>query len=234
MPTLDDREIDAVLVDAGGVLVDPNWELICDLLAAEGVDVPAAELRAAEPSAKRELDDATVIARTSETDRTDSYLARVLRHAGRRAEGADIEAASAAMSELHHRVGVWEVVPSGAVGALDRLRAAGLRLALASNADALLRGKLAELGIAHRFDNLGISAELGVEKPDPRFFTTILDALGVPPQRALHVGDLYEIDVVGARAAGLHAILVDVADLSAGRDVPRIHGLHELPALLGI
>jgi FMN phosphatase YigB (HAD superfamily) len=50
----------------------------------------------------------------------------------------------------------------------------------------------------------------------------------------VHVGDLYEVDVVGARSAGLEAVLVDVADLSTHRDVTRIHSLAELPALIGV
>jgi putative hydrolase of the HAD superfamily len=47
-----------------------------------------------------------------------------------------------------------------------------------------------------------------VEKPDPRIFRAALDALGVAPEEALYVGDLYEVDVVGARAAGISAVLL--------------------------
>jgi FMN phosphatase YigB (HAD superfamily) len=50
----------------------------------------------------------------------------------------------------------------------------------------------------------------------------------------VHVGDLYEIDVVGARDAGLEAVLVDVAGLSADRDVARVRSLAEVPELLGV
>ena len=46
------------------------------------------------------------------------------------------------------------------------------------------------------------SALVGVEKPDPAIFRAALEALGVAPEEALYVGDLYEVDVVGARAAG--------------------------------
>ncbi len=233
-PTFNGRPIEAVLIDAGGVLVDPNWDVIAGLLAARGAPVPAAVLRAAEPAAKRELDDATVIGSTTDEDRTASYLARVLRHAGIEVDRAAVDGASEEMTRLHAERGLWEVVPEGVLHALDALRAAGLRLALASNADPLLRGKLHELGIADRLDHLGISGEMGVEKPDPRFFASILAAIDVPPERALHVGDVYEIDVVGARSAGLAVVLVDAEDRSVGRDVERVRGLRELPALLGI
>ena len=229
-----ERRIEAVLIDAGGVLVDPNWEVIAGLLAGRGAPVPASALRAAEPAAKREIDDASVIGSTSDDERTASYLARVLRHAGIEVAPGALDGAAREMTRLHAERGLWEIVPDGVPEALDALRAAGLRLALASNADPLLRGKLGELGIAERLDHLGISGEMGVEKPDPGFFAAILTAIGVPAGRALHVGDVYEIDVVGARAAGLAAVLVDVEDRSADRDVARIHGLRELPALLGM
>jgi putative hydrolase of the HAD superfamily len=228
------RRIEAVLIDAGGVLVDPNWEVIAGLLASRGARVPPSALRAAEPAAKREIDDASVIGSTSDEERTASYLARVLRHAGIEVAPDALDGAAREMTRIHAERGLWEIVPDGVLEALDALRAAGLRLALASNADPLLRGKLGELGIAERLDHLGISGEMGVEKPDPSFFDAILAAIGVPAERALHVGDVYEIDVVGARAAGLAAVLVDVEDRSADRDVARIHGLRELPALLGL
>ena len=233
-PAFEGRPIEAVLIDAGGVLVDPNWDVIAGFLAARGALVPAAVLRAAEPAAKREIDDATVIRSTTEEDRTSSYLARALRHAGITVDPEALVGASQEMTRLHAERGLWEIVPEGALGALDAMRSAGLRLALASNADPVLRTKLRELGIADRLDHLGISGEMGVEKPDPRFFAAILAAIGVPPERALHVGDVYEIDVVGARAAGLAVVLVDVEDRSAGRDVVRVRSLADLPALLGV
>ena len=52
----------------------------------------------------------------------------------------------------------------------------------------------------------------GVEKPDPRIFHIALEQLDVAPGDALYVGDVYEVDVVGARNAGLAAALVGAAD----------------------
>jgi putative hydrolase of the HAD superfamily len=131
-------------------------------------------------------------------------------------------------------MGIWEVVVDGTLEALDRLRAAGLRLALVSNADPGFRRKLESLGLAERFEQLFISMELGVEKPDPAIFEQALQALNADPACAVHIGDLYEVDVRGARAAGLAAVLVDRADLYTERDVPRIASLADLPALLGV
>jgi putative hydrolase of the HAD superfamily len=67
-----------------------------------------------------------------------------------------------------------------------------------------------------------------VEKPDPRIFTIALDRSGSEPSTTIHVGDLYQIDVVGARAAGIRGILLDEGGLYEGVDCPRVGSLGEL------
>jgi HAD superfamily hydrolase (TIGR01509 family) len=231
---LDGRTIDAVLVDAGGVVVDLNWRTVGAILARHGIRSDLDALAAADPLARRELDDAELIRGTVDRQRSETYLGRVLRHAGIVADRQALEAATEEMDRVHLAEGVWDVVLPGAPQALAQLRAAGLPLALVSNADRGLRGKLERLDLASHFNHLTISAEVEVEKPDPRIFHIALDALGVPAERAVHVGDLYEVDIVGARAAGAEAILVDAAGLSADRDCIRVRALAEVPALLGI
>jgi HAD superfamily hydrolase (TIGR01509 family) len=234
LPRFDGREIEAVLIDAGGVLVDPNWEIVASVLERHGVRVEQADLAAADPHLRHELDDADVIRRTTDETRRARWVARLVELAGGGGNDAAAEAAAREIEALHGERGIWELVPQGVRETLDRLCESGLRLSLASNAEPSLRRKLEELGLADRFDHLAISGEVGIEKPDPRFFLGALDTLGVPPERAVHVGDLYEIDVVGARSAGLGAILVDAADLYGDRDVPRIHALPDLPELIGL
>lgn len=231
---LDGYEIDAVLVDAGGVLVDPNWATVTSVLARHGVAAAPDDLAAADPFLKRELDDAELVQGTTDIVRRERWLTRLLQLAEVRGDPKAIERATDELEAIHLERGNWEVVIAGATDGLDAMSRAGLRLSLASNAEPLLRGKLGELGLARYFEFLGISGELGVEKPDPTFFLRVLDALGVPPDRAAHVGDLYSVDVVGARQAGLTAILVDPNDLSSDRDVARVHDLGDVPALLGL
>jgi putative hydrolase of the HAD superfamily len=231
---LNGRDIDAVLIDAGGVLVDPKWETVAAILERHGIAADPADLAAADPLLRRELDDVELVRASTDTVRRERWLARLLRHADVNGDAAAIDAASDEFEALHRERGLWEQVHPGAPEALDALRNAGLRLALASNSEPLLRAKMAELDLADRFDHLAISGEVGVEKPDPSFFLGALDAIGVAPDRAVHVGDLYEVDVVGARRAGLEAILVDVADLSTDRDVVRVRGFSEVPRALGL
>jgi HAD superfamily hydrolase (TIGR01509 family) len=86
-------------------------------------------------------------------------------------------------------------------GSIKALQRRGLALAVVSNWDLSLPGRLAELS----FHGLVVvtSAAAGAAKPDPRIFHHALEALGVAPQRALHIGDSNE-DEQGARAAGMH------------------------------
>jgi putative hydrolase of the HAD superfamily len=90
----------------------------------------------------------------------------------------------------------------GAEQSLARLRAAGLALACVSNWDLSLAAYLEDAGLAHHFDAVVSSAEAGAPKPDEAVFRLALERLGVPPERALHVGD-GDGDRQGAATAGL-------------------------------
>jgi putative hydrolase of the HAD superfamily len=72
----------------------------------------------------------------------------------------------------------------------------------------------------------------GLEKPDPRFFELAIKRSGAQPQTTAHVGDFYNIDVVGARRASLTPVLVDEIDLRRDADCARIQTIAELPELL--
>jgi FMN phosphatase YigB (HAD superfamily) len=77
------------------------------------------------------------------------------------------------------------------------------------------------------------SAEAGVRKPDPRIFEAALAAVGCPPARAIYVGDSFEIDIAGGRAAGIRSVLIDRSASATGLDdVERIFTLDNLPALM--
>jgi len=68
----------------------------------------------------------------------------------------------------------------------------------------------------------------GVEKPDPRIFQRALERAGARPETTLHVGDLFHTDVVGARGAGLRAVLLDLGGLYHDHDCERVASLAEL------
>jgi putative hydrolase of the HAD superfamily len=72
------------------------------------------------------------------------------------------------------------------------------------------------------------SALVGVEKPDPAIFRAALAALDVAPAEALYIGDLYDVDVVGARAAGMEAVLLLPDAAVRGPDCRRFASLAAL------
>ena len=119
---------------------------------------------------------------------------------------------------------------------LGDLRSRGLRLALVSNWDSRLKTIAEGLGLSALVDAMVISAVAGVRKPDPRIFRVALDALGVRPEEAVHVGDVPEEDVAGAVAAGVRPVLIRrskkmlAAEVPPG--VPVIEDLRQLERLL--
>lgn len=115
-----------------------------------------------------------------------------------------------------------------ALPALDALRRDGVALGVVSNWDYALPEVLAGLGVAGRFGAVAASAAVGAAKPDPAIFHHALARLGVPPDRALHCGDLPEPDCLGARAAGLRAVLLDRRGTLPDGPCPRIGSLLEL------
>lgn len=216
--------LDAVFLDAGGVLINPNWARVSEALARHGVQVDAARLGAAEAHAKHEMDTAERIRTTNDRSRGWEYFHLVLTHAGVPRSTATDEAL-AELYDYHERHNLWESVPEEVPGALAALKRLGLRLVVVSNSNGTLRTHLTRMGLASAFDLMVDSTEVGVEKPDTGIFTLTVQRLGVAPGAVLHVGDFFHIDVVGARAAGLHAWLIDSAGLYTGYDCPRFPNL---------
>jgi len=113
---------------------------------------------------------------------------------------------------------------------LERLVTQGTRLAVVSNWDSRLPWVLRMLDLARFFDDVGVSCFEGVEKPNPDIFFRVLARLGERPGDALHVGDVPEIDLAGARAAGIDGLLID----RHGRHDGRAHVLRDLTPLPAI
>jgi putative hydrolase of the HAD superfamily len=88
----------------------------------------------------------------------------------------------------------------------------GLTLAVVSNSDGSVEASLESCGLRDHFHAVMDSHIVGHEKPDPRIFEEALALCDADPARTVHVGDLYAADVVGARAAGVHPVLLDPFD----------------------
>ena len=122
-----------------------------------------------------------------------------------------------------------DVVPT-----LQHLQDAGFKLAIVSNWDTPLDPLAERLGIAHYFDIIVASHDARVRsaKPDSHIFNWTLTAVGVSAEEAVHVGDTYGADIVGAQGVGIRPILIDRDNTQTGRWEETIQSLAELPDLL--
>jgi HAD superfamily hydrolase (TIGR01509 family) len=219
--------IETLFLDAGGVLVFPNWQRVAATLGRHGVAVHSGALIDAEPLAKFKIDQAVRRGDSTDAQRAWMFMELVFESAGLTLS----EATAAALEELrayHAEHNLWEHVPGDVIPALERLAALGLKLVVVSNANGALHRMFDRVGLTRHFHTICDSCLEGVEKPDPRFFQIALERSGASPETTMHVGDLYHVDVVGARNSGLRQMLIDPHDLYRDYDAERVRTLDEL------
>ena len=193
----------AVLFDAGNTLLFLDYARMARAVGtALGFPLTGDGLAAHAPEASEAMERAS----GNDKERASTYLEALFRFSGvpveRMAEVRDC------LDALHRERHLWCSIRDRTHEALGRLRAAGIRLGIVSNSDGRVEQALTAAGLREYFDVVIDSSLVGIEKPDPAIFRAALDALGVEPEEALYVGDLYEVDVVGARAAGIEAVLL--------------------------
>ncbi len=112
---------------------------------------------------------------------------------------------------------------------LKMLKEKNFILGLLTNLDRDMKPICHELGLEPYINFTVTSGEVGVDKPEPPIFLSALQRAGVNASEAVHVGDQYKMDVIGARGVGINPILIDRYDLYPGvSDCLRIHSLTEL------
>jgi putative hydrolase of the HAD superfamily len=219
--------ITTILFDAGGTLVFPNWQRMADVFLAYGARCEVAALERAEARVRLDLDRPEIVRATGDAARWDRYIHGVARGAGL----AHVpEAAVRELKRYHDEHNLWEHVPPDVPAALEEL-GRRFRLGVVSNSNGTARAKLVRIGLARHFEVIVDSQEEAIEKPDPRIFHVALQRMGVRAEESIYIGDMYHVDVVGARAAGLRAVLLDPRGLHAEKPCPRVASLGELRAL---
>jgi putative hydrolase of the HAD superfamily len=214
--------VEAVLLDAGGVLVLPHPDRVLPELAGLGLHPDPAVLVRAHYRAVAAMD-------ASGREDIPRY-----RRAYLEACGADPEQAAATAPGIRF-TGAWSWPVPGALDLLRRLCAGPRRVGVVSNSDGSAAATLAGAGLCQVGPGIGAevavvvdSFHFGAEKPDPRIFLAALAVLEVPPDRVVHVGDCARTDVDGALAAGLHPVHLDPYG-----DCPDPAGHHDHIAELG-
>ena len=229
--------LDAVFFDAGGTLVRLDFEWIGQLLAGLGVDAEPEALRRAEVRGRRMYDESTARRRPASGDAPpnaatlaalEAYYAGMLEGAGCRHPLLE-EAVAALWERQASGAMLWARANEGAREAIDGARALGLRVACISNSDGRAEAHLVETGTRDGLEFVVDSQLEGVEKPDPGIFRIALARMGVAPERALYVGDIRSVDETGARAAGMHFVLIDPFGDYAGDATPSVRSIGRLP-----
>ena len=226
--------IDAVLLDAGGVLLDLDYRYLRRLIStrlppAAGLKITERGLAAHEALARQEIHRQVLEGgRTSAAwrDYFHSILGRAGVHEEHREELID------ALWEAHQRVGLWTVAVERGPRTVRELKRRGYRLAVVSNAEGNVERDLDAAGYRRAFGAVLDSHVVGIEKPDPAIFALALERIGASADRSIYVGDVPAVDVAGARAAGISPVLLDRHGAFPDVDAPRISAIEELLARL--
>lgn len=219
------ERIETVLLDAGGVLLDLDYAYLRRLLDARGVEITIEALSHHEARARTEVERRVRDgARPAEMWR--DYFRHILGWVGLVVD--EHEAVIDSLWEAHQRIGLWTVPTPGGPATVERLKADGLTVGVVSNAEGRVERDLYAAGYDGLLDTVVDSHVVGVEKPDPKIFEIAFERLGADPATTVFVGDVPAIDVSGARAAGMFALLLDRHDLYPESDAPRLRTVREL------
>jgi putative hydrolase of the HAD superfamily len=231
------KEIRTLLFDAGNTLAHLDYTFISSVLAAHGHGRAPLDIRIAEYSAKAAIDQHLAPGAAAENvegllwrdapSARPSYFGVILQTLGIPDEA--VQPIVDALQAQNRERCLWRVVEPDTADVLSALRDRGVTLAVVSNADGRVEADLERYGLRPHFAAVIDSHVVGVEKPHPDIFTLALERIGGTADTALYVGDVFSIDVLGARRAGLDAVLIDtLGRYPGGVDCQRIRRLAEL------
>jgi HAD superfamily hydrolase (TIGR01549 family) len=220
-------KISTLLFDFGGTLAFLDFEVLATEFSRPGRALDALKLEHAEYAGRAAIDHHLMSEKSRDPNAAyEDFFQAWMKAAGiPQQEFADI---SARFRVLHAEACMWRIVRPGTHEALERLRSAGFKLGIVSNADGRVAADAERLGLAKFFDVIIDSQVVGVEKPNPKIFQLALDALEVPPAEAMYAGDIYAIDMLGARAAGIAGKLIDQHAMYHWIEHPKIRHVGEL------
>lgn len=221
----------AVLLDAGGVLLLPSSAVIARSLADLGLRIDAERVARAHYGGVAALDasEASAIIGGPSDAFVSAFVAELVPQASQRAAASEVLGALFAGPAIR----LWTDVVPGTTDGLRRLAASGIPLAVVSNSDGSVGELLRRAGVCQVGAGDGVpvravvdSSLVGMEKPDPAIFRIGLRAVGVEdPAAVIHVGDSVRADVAGARAAGVVPLHFDPLATCAHRDHQHVTGL---------
>jgi putative hydrolase of the HAD superfamily len=205
----------AVLFDAGGTLILQDPE---EMSVRLGSPIDSMAAHRAHYVAMAELSDGRINGQSLDWD---WWLERYFDLLG-------VPEPHLAGKRIARGYGLWSHPLEGVAEAIEAIRRKGIRVAVVSNSDGSVTESLARAGLAHLFEFVIDSHDVGVSKPDPRIFRAALERMEVDPSQAWYVGDSVFHDVNGALAASMAAaVLVDPYALGPD-DVVKVRSVTEL------
>lgn len=222
------RRFDAVLFDAGGVLVLPDPNVIGPLLRPYGGAIEIDRHRRAHYAGMSRKSNVGSI----ESEWGDYDLAYV------ESVGVDPDLVVHAAEVLGHTrsAHLWRWPIPESLEGLRGLAAIGIPMGVVSNASGQIETVLRLSGVCQRGDGPGVEMRVivdshvaGVAKPDPAIFDHALPGfLDFERDRIVYVGDSVTMDVASAHAAGLHPVLLDPFDDHRGADFDRVASVADI------
>lgn len=210
------NEIETVFLDAGNTLLSMDYRWIKEELEGIGIYCEIDELKRAEAAARPMLSLALERLKSTEDKKTSIfYMGSMLKKlkATSTMTERDLDEIIAMLLRDLQSPGwakrFWSNLIPGVCDALEILKKKGLQLLVVSNSNGSIEGIMSDLGVRDYFDEIVDSHNVGFEKPDHRLFRHALNLSDAEPERTLHIGDLYHVDVMGAWSAGVHALLLD-------------------------
>jgi putative hydrolase of the HAD superfamily len=221
----------AVFFDAGNTLLHINCRQISDFLRQFGIAIAAEDLKRAEYRARPRISRFLGGTASMELEYVvRRYFDYVLDEAGLGVFPDEGDRIFEKFLSVHREQNLWNEEDPHAKEVLGRLRGR-FKLAVISNADGKVEEALEEKGLKCFFDFVLDSAVVGIEKPDPRIFELGLRKAGVKAEEAVYVGDIFSVDILGARRAGIRGILLDpISCYGLQVDCPKAGNLLEVEA----
>jgi putative hydrolase of the HAD superfamily len=219
--------IKAIFFDAGGTLIHLDSSRIRDLLRDElKIEISLEGFPRAQSLAMARVADLVAADAGSTEQLKREFYTTLLPETGVSEE--KLSDAVDCTFKLAQEEMLWRKTEDGTARALEELKRRGYILAVVSNSDGRIESAFEQTGLTSYFDFFIDSFHVGVEKPDPRIFLLATERAMVAPEQAAYVGDLYWVDVVGARNAGLLPILYDPFELDRDADCLSIRSVDDL------
>lgn len=220
------RPIRALLFDAGFTLLEMDYGALTAQLRARGYHRDEAAVVEAERRARMRLEVERAAQPAPERTGEGRYLRYLLEQLAI-TEESERGAIAEWRRAFNPPIGLCHRADGEASRALERAREVGCVVGVISNSNGSVRRALEEAGLGAHLDFVIDSTVVGIAKPDPRVFALGLEAAGAAPDEACYIGDSYFVDIVGARRAGLDAVLFDPGRVWGSRDCPIATGLSD-------